>query len=230
MEQLSILETESASEAPRCRMCARQARWLRVQQQYAMYCTGKACSNRERICQNCGGPFTIGVGGAGTKYCSTDCKADGYRPHKVRTTLVACAWCATEVDMTPIQRRSLNRTWPFVCSGCLSPINHVLQRLRSHHVPHERARKLLDDPGCDICGTDILTPVHDSRTSRSSAPLVVDHDHRCCPRGHYSCGNCVRGLLCHQCNTAAGMLRDDPARARALADYLTEADIQVIIS
>lgn len=30
----------------------------------------------------------------------------------------------------------------------------------------------------------------------------------------------VRGILCQGCNTALGMAKDDPARLRALADYL----------
>lgn len=32
----------------------------------------------------------------------------------------------------------------------------------------------------------------------------------------------VRGLLCGKCNTAVGLLDDDPARAEALAQYLRE--------
>ncbi len=55
----------------------------------------------------------------------------------------------------------------------------------------------------------------------AQARLAVDHDHSCCP-GETSCGNCVRGLLCHSCNTGIGKLGDDPARLRAAADYLEE--------
>lgn len=47
----------------------------------------------------------------------------------------------------------------------------------------------------------------------------VDHDHTCCP-GREACGACVRGLLCGDCNTALGRLRDNPNRAIALATYL----------
>ncbi|UJV41637.1 endonuclease VII domain-containing protein [Streptomyces sp. AMCC400023] len=51
--------------------------------------------------------------------------------------------------------------------------------------------------------------------------LVVDHDHSCCP-GRYTCGRCVRGLLCSLCNKALGSLRDNPEYARAAARYLSQ--------
>ena len=47
----------------------------------------------------------------------------------------------------------------------------------------------------------------------------VDHDHRCCLGGNTpTCGHCVRGLLCRDCN---GSLRSmTPELLRGLADYL----------
>jgi hypothetical protein len=53
------------------------------------------------------------------------------------------------------------------------------------------------------------------------ADLVIDHDHRCCP-GPYSCGKCVRGLLCHRCNRGIGQLGDDADRLMAAAAYVKE--------
>ena len=64
--------------------------------------------------------------------------------------------------------------------------------------------------GCAVCG------VAEERGRR----LSVDHDHSCCP-GKKSCGKCVRGLLCGDCNRALGLLRDDLARIDALSGYLT---------
>lgn len=37
----------------------------------------------------------------------------------------------------------------------------------------------------------------------------LEHDHRCCPAAKW-CTYCVRGIACSSCNTAIGLLRDDP--------------------
>jgi hypothetical protein len=49
--------------------------------------------------------------------------------------------------------------------------------------------------------------------------LHVDHDHRCCPAGK-TCGKCIRGLLCHFCNTAIGLLDDSPKLTKSATEYL----------
>lgn len=48
---------------------------------------------------------------------------------------------------------------------------------------------------------------------------VIDHDHKCCST-QYSCGGCVRGVLCGQCNTALGLLRDDTTLIDRLSEYI----------
>lgn len=53
---------------------------------------------------------------------------------------------------------------------------------------------------------------------------VIDHDHACCS-GAYSCGYCIRGVLCSQCNTALGLLKDSRYYIENLLEYLTTAPI-----
>ncbi len=49
--------------------------------------------------------------------------------------------------------------------------------------------------------------------------LAVDHDHRCCP-GAASCGNCIRGLLCPNCNRALGLLQENSEIIMRAAQYV----------
>jgi hypothetical protein len=49
----------------------------------------------------------------------------------------------------------------------------------------------------------------------------IDHDHSCCDKMR-SCGKCVRGLLCSQCNTALGLLSDDEKKIKSLIKYLNK--------
>jgi Recombination endonuclease VII len=49
----------------------------------------------------------------------------------------------------------------------------------------------------------------------------VDHDHQCC-NGNYSCGKCVRGLLCPNCNSGLGRFEDSTERLQAAIDYLKD--------
>jgi hypothetical protein len=46
----------------------------------------------------------------------------------------------------------------------------------------------------------------------------TDHDHACCPGK--SCGKCVRGILCYNCNIALGQVDDNIDTLYALIEYL----------
>lgn len=69
--------------------------------------------------------------------------------------------------------------------------------------------------GCDVCG--------------SKSQLSIDHDHGCCP-GKRSCGECVRGVLCRDCNWAEGLLGSDVSRIMALAAYLVQYEREEVDS
>lgn len=64
---------------------------------------------------------------------------------------------------------------------------------------------------CAICGG----------VNKNGKVLAVDHDHSCCPGGR-SCGDCVRGLLCNDCNLSIGRMNDDPVRLTKAIEYILE--------
>lgn len=203
--------------APRCTMCARPAWWSPKHRRFGTYCGSSNCTNRERVCQVCGIDFMRKEDGAGSKYCSPPCKELGYRPrHSSRRAPMACNWCGVVARFTG-RRGGL---WPYICTGCLAPISHLITRLKAHRVSHERARLLTESPGCEVCSTDIVTKTRDPDSGKWRAQLVVDHDHSCCPVDSHSCGRCIRGFLCRQCNLAEGLLRSDPQIAMQLSRYL----------
>jgi hypothetical protein len=77
-------------------------------------------------------------------------------------------------------------------------------------ITKDRFNQMLEEQGnaCAIC----REPFQDQR-------ICWDHDHSCCPvpaSGHtVSCGKCLRGLLCVQCNTRLGWLEMHASTIRA---------------
>lgn len=209
----------TTTERPTCVRCGGLAAWSHKRGQWGAFCSqgGQSCSSAERLCQQCGERFTRGVDGAGTKYCSDACKAVGYDRHSyVKPGRAAyCAWCK---HLGEAGGRNYLESWPYICGSCIEPIKHLLTRLKKHHVPCDLARLLLTDPGCRICGIDLVERVP---ALNYQPRLNVDHDHTCCP-GMNSCGLCVRGFLCLGCNQALGSMRDDAALMRRAAAYVEE--------
>jgi Recombination endonuclease VII len=56
------------------------------------------------------------------------------------------------------------------------------------------------------------------------AKVAVDHDHQHCPQNR-SCRYCRRGLAHHGCNTAIGLVGEDSALLRLIADNLDRAKV-----
>lgn len=71
---------------------------------------------------------------------------------------------------------------------------------------------------CYLCGREL-----DTVTPKA---IAIDHDHRCCPMNK-SCTICRRGMACISCNLAIGMVHDNPARLRRIADALEAAQAMV---
>jgi len=92
-------------------------------------------------------------------------------------------------------------------------------QMKSHYgiTWDEYQKILLNQNGvCAVCG-NTETRYIKGKLCR----LSVDHDHSCCS-GYKSCGKCIRGLLCSKCNTALGLLEDDPKVISTLHEYVNK--------
>lgn len=85
-----------------------------------------------------------------------------------------------------------------------------VSRVHQHGLGDDEFRALVARGKCDACGS--IEPGHKNG-------WMLDHDHLCCP-GAKGCPNCIRGLLCHGCNTALGAIKDDANRLLDLYAYL----------
>jgi hypothetical protein len=81
--------------------------------------------------------------------------------------------------------------------------------LTSYNLTPEMYNNMLESQGfkCKICKED------------DKGTFNVDHDHSCCP-GKKSCGKCVRGLLCLDCNAGLGMFGESYINLKSAVEYL----------
>lgn len=70
---------------------------------------------------------------------------------------------------------------------------------------------------CKGCGQSETVTTKYGKVRR----LAIDHDHSCCPGG-YSCGNCIRGLLCQRCNSILGYANDEIDILLSLIKYVKD--------
>ena len=94
------------------------------------------------------------------------------------------------------------------CPACNSNRKKNENLVRKYGITLEQWTKILTEQGnsCKIC-------------YRDSKRFVVDHDHTCCP-GRNTCGNCIRGIICENCNRALGLVSDSTTILNNMIRYL----------
>lgn len=128
---------------------------------------------------------------------------------------VICHWCRQSFVYTGYD----NHRW-HKCDECKAlsmEYGHLLPRkgygLSQHNMTGYDYLKLLiaQDFRCAIC-------------KEPGKRLCVDHDHSCCDnesRYNESCGKCIRGLICHRCNTILGFYEKNRHLFPAFDEYLS---------
>lgn len=126
-----------------------------------------------------------------------------------------CNKCNTTKDVLLFSKDSKNGGYQNYCKTCQSEYkkNNKDKRRNNDYVrmygitlsEYNTIRKEQHNC-CKICGTHEHKQIHKK--------LVVDHCHS---------SGAVRGLLCNNCNTALGLLRDDTELFESCIKYLKES-------
>ncbi|SEE58706.1 Recombination endonuclease VII [Streptomyces misionensis] len=77
------------------------------------------------------------------------------------------------------------------CAAC-QPDYVLMKRFKFSSMEAVRQFRESRDHRCDICKR---------QWQEGESAFHIDHDGACCPSRGPSCGRCVRGYLCHLCNT-----------------------------
>lgn len=131
-------------------------------------------------------------------------------------------------SLNPSDRDALGRKQ---CAGCRNwnPVQDFIRSsassdgLSGRCKPCRRAGEMASKYNLSAAEYEALTAIQGGlcaicrRDPGEVGTLHVDHDHGCCPTPAKSCGNCVRGLLCRDCNTSIGMIKGDLVRWAELA-------------
>ncbi|MEV1080810.1 endonuclease domain-containing protein [Streptomyces sp. NPDC050211] len=114
-------------------------------------------------------------------------RANGAVQMMIKGGLIECLGCGEHKPVTEYSPvNALGAPRPY-CKPC----NAARVRLSNYNVTVEfigQLRRFQQDR-CAVCGT----------THMGRRAMDIDHDHACCSGGR-SCGECVRGLICNDCN------------------------------
>jgi DNA-directed RNA polymerase subunit RPC12/RpoP len=126
-----------------------------------------------------------------------------------------CSRCGTEFPATLEFFLARKRSTDGLTSRCRECHRKIVQSWRRNHrhMKHGVDKRLLLEKQNWMCANPNCRKPIDITNG------VVDHDHRCCP-DRFSCGQCVRGMLCRSCNTTLGFSHDSSEILRGLAAYI----------
>lgn len=165
--------------------------------------TSRSWTPKGTPCALCGGEVPEATGSR--KFCSDSCQTASFRYNNNRPTEAKCAACERPFSLARRDGR-FQRTDTKWCRDCRRTKSEARRHVRYGVTQKWYAEQAAD--GCSICGV----------TDRT---FHVDHDHGCCP-GARSCGKCVRGLLCSQCNQALGLFGDNTDVLSKAIEYLSK--------
>ncbi len=171
-------------------------------------CTFEGCEKRHEAKGLCPGHYRQSMKGKPLVALRTTREPSDFK---------TCCACKRTLSLAEFGRCSRARDgFRYNCKRCQSEA----VRRKKYGLTPEIWGLIFDQQGrrCRICG--VAEP--------GGRGWSTDHDHGCCP-GKNTCGQCVRGILCHRCNVHLGVYEsvDHNAFDRYLADpiyWLSDAE------
>ena len=140
-----------------------------------------------------------------------------------------CTKCKVEQTLTNFVKgshwcKACKKAYDIIYRKTLRSLNRTKEKMYGEHTYRKYKLRIEDladmvksqGGKCPICTRD-LPDVFNFDEKKYN--LVVDHDHACCP-GEKSCGKCVRGILCRDCNLLLGHAKDNKATLKNAIKYL----------
>lgn len=117
-----------------------------------------------------------------------------------------CQWCGQAFQPRTVRQMNCS-------SECGERVRVDNYYIRTYGISREQYENMLDSSGhkCQICGGEGFL----MKGTTHKAKLVVDHCHE---TGR------IRGVLCHNCNRALGLLGDSIENLHSAVDYLSGSD------
>lgn len=148
---------------------------------------------------------------------------DFYKERKARDGLTAwcveCSKARTRAWYTANKERAGAYSAQYYAANKETQQRRSIDRgIRKHGITVEQYEVMLAAQGgrCAMPGCGATEPSGHGRWH-------IDHNHACCA-GKFSCGKCIRGLLCRACNAGLGLFGDSVDRLLDAASYL-EANV-----
>ena len=137
-----------------------------------------------------------------------------------------CSKCKVEKPLSEFSEKAGRpENKHYYCRVCKLEHDRAYRERNKHRLPElskkSRIKRVygldwevyleMSKDGCNIC-------------HRDDVRLYVDHDHNCCPQqkdgNAKTCGKCVRGILCMNCNSAIGSFRDSEELLNSAINYV----------
>lgn len=170
-----------------------------------------------KVCSKCGveKPLSDFYKQANGKYGRHSWCKECYREHQNNSSISyppktegakVCTRCGVEYPIAFFNKSKRSKDGrSSYCKDCTHVITIKSQLQRRYNITLEEYNAMLksQDYKCAICEKPLV---------RTQSKSCVDHNHQ---TGE------VRGILCFQCNTAAGLVNEDILTLRRMIDYLS---------